>query len=850
MKKLTALILVMIMTASSVTALAGTVYSLPSQVPESVYRKPYNTSQFTTAYAPWLENFHLMNENEYNKGLNGGEGCQLIRCMDISPVNSDIMYFITDTSGVFISENGGKQWYNTNNNIVSYYGAGLLCDRFDENTVYAYIAKDGAYKSTNRGKVWERILDDDSDFKGFTSNRFAMDAGGNLYIAAGSGIYILRAGEKEPVNLYKQYAGLTGDSSARFSDICVTDDGKNIYATGMFTNAQSKFVPGLYITHDGGESWEVKNFFEGDITQGYSVTLNPENENHIFLSAAKRSKADGSTSQRGLYESLDGGQTFEKTFVLTYENAAENVAKSERNFYKLRFGPKNENGVYPLYMVGNETTFPFRCSYDMGKSFETLVGYTGEGTFRQRVGTKGETGWYYEPYALDMNNPGVFFFAGVGVHKYDNGDIWWSSSGFSGASITYITMSEEGKMFLTLTDVGCVVGEGKFTEDSYPFFTVTDSEILTMAVIDPMDDKHIIGFSGNSNTGSKTIGICESFDGGYTFGKVREDAVATRNTEVLKYDVNNPNIIYSSEHTSYDNGKTWVPNEYFILDISRTNSNKMVGVKGKDTNTEIYVSEDGGKTWTFSSKPGFTLVGSSLDVADDNFLWYSWLYDFGKLDLRTGVKKSLKSKFDYQNFHYFAQNPKNADHIVLTHRPNFGDMSKTGWLYESTDGGESFHVVPGLYSVGFLQRLFFSTTTDEVLVTGHRGTYIYNYNKYQEFLKTKIAVMLNDKEISFSVMPHIVNNYAVVPMRELFEKLGATVSWDEKTQTVTAKHKNGQIKLTVGSDTAIIKNKQIKMPGEVYIENGKTMVPITAVSEGLDLNVGWDEDEKIIIIKE
>ena len=451
---------------------------------------------------------------------------------------------------------------------------------------------------------------------------------------------------------------------------------------------------------------------------------------------------------------------------------------------------------------------------------------------------------------LDMNNPGVFFFAGVGIHKYDNGNIQWTSSGFSGASITYMTMSEEGKMFLTMTDVGCVVGEGKFTEDSYPFFTVTDEEILTMAVIDPKDDKHIIGFSGNSNSNKSVIGICESFDGGYTFGEIKEDAIATKNTELLKYDPNDSNIIYSSEHTSYDNGKTWVPNDYFVWDVSEINPKRMVAVKGKDANAEIYITNDGGETWEFVMKPGISFVSARFDLADDNILWYSYLYDFGKIDLASKVKISLKAKFDYKNFHYFAQNPNNPDHLVLIHRPNFGDMSKTGWLYETIDGGETFYVVPGLYTVGYFQRLFFSTTTDDVFITGHRGTYIYHYKKYQEFLNSKTTVMLNDTEVSFSVMPKIVNNRAIVPMRELFEMLGATVLWDGETQTVTAKRGNKQIKLAIGSDTITVNNKSVKLDCEPYVENGKTMVPIRVVSEGLDLNVGWDADERIILIKE
>ncbi|MDW7675879.1 MAG: stalk domain-containing protein, partial [Bacillota bacterium] len=43
----------------------------------------------------------------------------------------------------------------------------------------------------------------------------------------------------------------------------------------------------------------------------------------------------------------------------------------------------------------------------------------------------------------------------------------------------------------------------------------------------------------------------------------------------------------------------------------------------------------------------------------------------------------------------------------------------------------------------------------------------------------EIKVILDDQELTFSVMPEIVESRALVPMREIFESLGASVSWDQ-----------------------------------------------------------------------
>lgn len=847
-------LLVLMLLFNSMAVSAGTIYTLPRQIPASVYKIPYNEDQFTTVYTPWFKNFHLMNENEYNMGRYGGEGCQQVKVMDASPINTDLIYFGTDTTGIWKTTDGGQNWYNVNNNMWGTFTQSIYCDRFDENTVYAYMQRDGAYRSVDGGRTWELLIEDTNKFSGFWTQKFAMDANRNLYIAAGSGIYIMPYGASEPINLYNDYAELTADKSAQFKDIYVSDDGKLIYVAGYYHNTTTpgKYEPGLYISRDLGKTWEIKKLFDNGLTVCTSVTVHPENNEHIFLSAGKYDTESKTISDWGLYQSTDGGATFEKTFVLTYENAEENVSLTEKEFYKLRFGPKNADGIYPLYMAGNQIQYPLRCSLDMGKTFTPMHGRIGAGTFRQRAGTDGDTGWWSQGYAPVMSKPGVVYFAGPGIHKYDNGSIKWCSSGFSGASVTYISMSDEGEMFVTLTDVGPIVSTGKYTKDSYPFFSIPPKKIIiTMHTIDPNNKNHIIGFSGVSNTGEKTCGIVESFDGGYTFSDVKDDAVAVTNTYVLKYDKNNPNIIYSSEHTSYDNGKTWKPNEYFIYAISDNDTKKMIGRKGTGKETELYYTDDGGENWTFLFKPGYGDFGHmAFDISDDNIVWYSRLYDFGKIDIASARNESLTSKFECKTFNYFAQNPKNPKHIIVMPRSVFADDRRTDpGCSETTDGGETFHVVPGMWA-SYSQRIFFSTTTDEAFITGHSGIFIYDYKKYWEFLDSKITVKLNDKEISFSKMPQIVNNRAMVPMRDLFEMLGATISWDEKTQTVTAKRKTKQITLTLNSDTALINNKPVKLDSAPYIDDGKTMIPLRFASEALDINVGWDAEEKIIVIKE
>ena len=122
-------------------------------------------------------------------------------------------------------------------------------------------------------------------------------------------------------------------------------------------------------------------------------------------------------------------------------------------------------------------------------------------------------------------------------------------------------------------------------------------------------------------------------------------------------------------------------------------------------------------------------------------------------------------------------------------------------------------------------------------------------NGNETVVKTEeIKVFYDGEEIEFDVAPEITDDRVMVPMRAVFEAFGAKVKWDDSTKTVTSKKKSKTIEMTVGS-------KEIKKNDEIYesdaapfIKNGRTLVPLRAVSELLGLDVSWDESTKTVII--
>ena len=49
-----------------------------------------------------------------------------------------------------------------------------------------------------------------------------------------------------------------------------------------------------------------------------------------------------------------------------------------------------------------------------------------------------------------------------------------------------------------------------------------------------------------------------------------------------------------------------------------------------------------------------------------------------------------------------------------------------------------------------------------------------------------ITVTLDGAILSFDVPPQIINERTMIPMRAIFEALGANIEWDDETQTITA----------------------------------------------------------------
>jgi hypothetical protein len=80
----------------------------------------------------------------------------------------------------------------------------------------------------------------------------------------------------------------------------------------------------------------------------------------------------------------------------------------------------------------------------------------------------------------------------------------------------------------------------------------------------------------------------------------------------------------------------------------------------------------------------------------------------------------------------------------------------------------------------------------------------------------------------------------MVPMRGVFEALGAELYWSGRFQTVKAIKGLTVVRLSVGDSKVSINGNIIDMGVESIIVNGSTMVPLRFVAEALGAKVEWD----------
>lgn len=146
------------------------------------------------------------------------------------------------------------------------------------------------------------------------------------------------------------------------------------------------------------------------------------------------------------------------------------------------------------------------------------------------------------------------------------------------------------------------------------------------------------------------------------------------------------------------------------------------------------------------------------------------------------------------------------------------------------------------------------TNTD---LTGLHGTYTVGSGKTGA-LSVKLAagspnayvgntITKMDKE-NDNVVPLIINDRTLVPVRFIAESLGMEVSYDSNERRVGLTGNGYKVNMTLDSNEYTVNDVKFEMDVPAQSIQDRTMVPLRAMAEAIGMNVEWNKENGLIYI--
>ena len=250
---------------------------------------------------------------------------------------------------------------------------------------------------------------------------------------------------------------------------------------------------------------------------------------------------------------------------------------------------------------------------------------------------------------------------------------------------------------------------------------------------------------------------------------------------------------------------------------------------------------------------GFALSGTTPDV-DITAIVLQALAPYQKRpDVEPVIKRALTKLSDLKGVSsgfssYGTVNAESVSQVILALTvlgidPDEWDNGTIAELlsYQNEDGG--FSHIKG--------------SDSELMATEQATLALVSYRRFQEGASSLFdmkdvydyRVRLNSAYLLFDQAPVNQEGRILVPMRGIFEALGAEVSWNDKTKTATGMLGDRQVSLTVGEATAYVDGSAIELDVPAVIVNGRTLVPVRFIAESLNARVDWYGETKTVEIE-
>ena len=794
------------------------------------------------------------------------------------PMDPDLVYMGTDMGGLYRWNNDTYEWKPLMDTAVTsdkteYLGIdGVALDPQNPDVVYVCVgtssAKGNAYmgavlKSTNRGDTWvetgfKSLFSSNVDPSRSMHERIAVDPGNsnNVWVTTPTEGFFrskdaFATWEKVtlPVELTKNkvFPGIIA-----FDERTKTEEGCTRFYVSVYDY-------GLLVTEDGGETWS-------DVIGCPSKRIRNMEYSEDGTFAVSTSNAGLWTFKDGVW--MDVSPTSDKVWgtVAIGRNNSKYMITSWNK------GPVGSFGQYTYYTL------------DGGQNWRMIT----DDMVRNHTTPRLEWGAFMAnvtDYAIDPRNPGRVMMCGWS-NFFMTEDIFAANPVFTnhtkgvehgcvnqmislpvgarlivsaydhgGGRYTDVTQyydemlppkeTNPARMAFSENDPNFIVragkGHGVYSTDNginWRSFPTVPEELKSVEVHDV-----VVSSDVNPETGLPVISMLGygqppfvTFDLGATWTKSEggenwHNASKWGRAKRLAADPNSPETIYylgkTALYRSDDWGKTYVQ----VTSFSASEYNEAVVRTSFGKNSGVFVSDSGnGKLYRSTSKGElFTEIGNFTWVRDFSFGKEkepgspATMFVWGTNNGVRGLHRSHDNGKTWEVLH----DDKTAKEKLVTTMVICADRQTYGVIYVGSSGrGIKFGVPRDA------ENIFYTNKDD------------------------KVKVMINNQLEIFDVEPQIIDSRTMVPMRQIFEDVGAVVEWDDATKTVTARRKVSDnygidettVSLTIGSNKITINGEEQTMDVVPQIVGGRTMVPVRFISEALGAKVDWVSDLQLVKI--
>ena len=293
----------------------------------------------------------------------------------------------------------------------------------DQNIIYVGTSEGGMFKTSDGGNTWTEV------FVNIGSNSIgnlalAPSAPDIIYVGTGEANGSATSGGFFGDGVYKsidggntwEYKGLENSNHIGRIVVDPTDPDRAFVAVAGVLYGKND-ERGLYRTLDGGDTWE-NVLFLNDSTGCIDVVINPDDPDVLYAATWERIRRPWQRSYGGpsskVFRSIDGGET--------WEALSNGLPPSNSNTGRigLTISPSETNVVFAVYTTNPITNFfdGIYRSDDAGNNWYKLNDNDIENVFSS-------FGWFFGNLRVSPINSDDIWIMGVPLFRsFDNGENW------------------------------------------------------------------------------------------------------------------------------------------------------------------------------------------------------------------------------------------------------------------------------------------------------------------------------------------------------------------------------------------------------------------------------------------